>query len=423
MLPRRRGQVRAGLRAGPDVCVDHHVADQLRALGEALAAEVGHRRRRRGEQQVRQVVGHDPVALLGHAPVEGAQARFDVRQPGPPAIVEGQLRGHDRRGQGRVRIAVDEDAVGPSLAERRLEAAHHLAGHRAVRPAADLQVQGRLVHLQVAKEGRAHRVVVVLAGVDQDLVMTGGRQRAADRRRLHELRSRTDDGRDPHDGNGVPHAGQSPANGSPSTSRSGWPQAQALAEPVRRVAGDELVVGHVARDDAARADHRPAADRHAGQDRAVRAQRGSGTHEDRRDLPVVIGLGRAVPVDGARHAVVREAHMRADEHSVLHGHAAEEADVVLDLHPVADDDARVDVDVLADDAAGADASVLPHLGLVPDAGAGTDDRVGRHLGGRVHAHVRTVDHLLSSGAAHSTRACPECRPGRSDAQPAGARAR
>ena len=30
------------------------------------------------------------------------------------------------------------------------------------------------------------------------------------------------------DGKGVPHAGQSPANGSPSTSRRGWPHEQAL---------------------------------------------------------------------------------------------------------------------------------------------------------------------------------------------------
>ena len=90
MLPRRRGQVRAGVRAGPGVCVDHHVADQLRTLGESLAGEVGHRRRGRGQQQVGEVVGHDPVALLGHAPVERAQARLDVRQPGAAAIVEGR---------------------------------------------------------------------------------------------------------------------------------------------------------------------------------------------------------------------------------------------------------------------------------------------------------------------------------------------
>ena len=193
------------------------------------------------------MIGHDPVALLRHAPVEGAQAGLDMSQPWPPAIVEGELRGHDRPGQCRVRIAIDEHAVGPSLGERRLEAAHHLAGHRAVRPASDLQVQGRFIHLQVAKEGRAHRVVVVLAGVDQDLLVTGGRQRAADGCRLHELRPRADDGRDPHGGNGVPHAGQSPANGFSVDVAQRLAAGARAPEPPRRVAGDQLVIGHVAR--------------------------------------------------------------------------------------------------------------------------------------------------------------------------------
>ena len=169
----------------------------------------------------------------------------------PSAKVE--LRGHDRPGQGRVRVAVDEHAVGPSLDEHRLEAAQHLAGHRAVRPAADLQVHGPARrHLEVAEEGRAHRVVVVLAGVDQDLVGAAAAQRAADRRRLHELRPRADDGDDLH---AILDRRERRAAARGSRRRTAPRRRRAAAaphgarapEPSRRVAGDQLVVGHVAR--------------------------------------------------------------------------------------------------------------------------------------------------------------------------------
>ena len=77
-----------------------------------------------------EVVGHDPVALLGHARVERAQAGLDVGEPRPAAIGVGELAGDDRRGQRRVRVAVDEHAVRLVLEHDRLEAAQHLAGHR-----------------------------------------------------------------------------------------------------------------------------------------------------------------------------------------------------------------------------------------------------------------------------------------------------
>ncbi len=72
--------------SGPAVRVDHHVADQLRPGAETLAGEVLHGRLGRGEEEVGQVVGHDPVALLRHARVERAKPGLDVRQPRPPPI-------------------------------------------------------------------------------------------------------------------------------------------------------------------------------------------------------------------------------------------------------------------------------------------------------------------------------------------------
>ena len=66
------------------------------------------------------------------------------------------------------------------------------------------------------------RVVVVLAGVDQQSRRGRRPQRAADRRRLHELRPRADDGQRPscasspsRGGMWLPQRGQSPGNGGP----------------------------------------------------------------------------------------------------------------------------------------------------------------------------------------------------------------
>src|SRR6188508_1092770 len=157
-------------------------------------------------------------------------------EPRPPAIGIGDLARDDGRGEGRIGVSVDEDAVRLALEYHRLEATEHLTGHRAVRAAADLQVDVRAGHLEVAEEGRAHGVVVVLAGVDEDLLVVAAED-AADRRGLDELRPRADDGEDPHlsprgGGNASPQRGHRPWNVSPSTSRSGWPQGQAL--PRRR---------------------------------------------------------------------------------------------------------------------------------------------------------------------------------------------
>ena len=62
--------------------------------------------------------------------------------------------------------------------------------------------------------------------------------------------------------------------------------------------------------------------------------------ERRLDGPVVVGLQRAVGVDGARVAVVGEDGVRADEDAVLERDAVEDRRAVLDLAAVADDDVR-----------------------------------------------------------------------------------
>ena len=62
------------------------------------------------KQEPREAVGDDPVDLLGHAHVEGAQAGLDVRQR------HAELGRDEGSGERRVGVAVDEHRVGPLLA-------------------------------------------------------------------------------------------------------------------------------------------------------------------------------------------------------------------------------------------------------------------------------------------------------------------
>src|SRR5687768_6469569 len=92
----------------------------------------------------------------------------------------------------------------------------------------------------------------------------------------------------------------------------------------RGVSIDHRVVGHVARDHAAGADHAIAPERHPADDRGVGADRGAFPHQR---LPVfVLALDVAPRVDH-----VREHHRGPAEDVVLEHDAGVHGDVVLDL--------------------------------------------------------------------------------------------
>ena len=75
------------------------------AVAQALGRQVPHRLLGRREQQVGGVVGEHPVVLLGHPPVERAQAGLQVRHR------DVHLDRGDRAGQRRVGVAVDQHPV------------------------------------------------------------------------------------------------------------------------------------------------------------------------------------------------------------------------------------------------------------------------------------------------------------------------
>src|SRR6185295_4906024 len=95
-----------GDRRGAEVGIEHDVAYLVDALRDALRLQVRHRGAGRGEQEARHAVDENPVELLRHRPIEGAEARLDVRDR------DAELRRGECAGERRVRVAIDEDEVG-----------------------------------------------------------------------------------------------------------------------------------------------------------------------------------------------------------------------------------------------------------------------------------------------------------------------
>ena len=137
------------------------------------------------------MVRDDPVQLLGHPAVEAPEPRLDV------ADGEVELRSGEGPRQGRVRVPIYKDDIRVLLLEDLLELDQHLPGLAGVGPGADVEVVVRLRDVEDLEEHLAHRLVVVLARVDEDLLVVAAHL-PAHRGGLHELGPCTDDARDPH---------------------------------------------------------------------------------------------------------------------------------------------------------------------------------------------------------------------------------
>jgi hypothetical protein len=129
------------------------------------------------------------------------------------------------------------------------------------------------------------------------------------------------------------------------------------------------MVGNVRDDNRAGGDQGPAADRQAGQNGGVCAQRGTELNHSRSNRPIVGTFRQAIIVDGPGVLVVRKAHMWTDEDAVLDPDSVEYGDVVLDLDPLANLNTLTDIDALADHAVGANPGARLDVGKVPDLGS------------------------------------------------------
>ena len=144
--------------------VVHHVADVVHTVDDVLGREVAHCRRCRAEQHVGHVVGEHAVALLAHHAVERPQAGLDVRER------DARARRREGRGERRVGVPVDEHRVGLLLVECAADGIEHAREELVLGAAVEVERPGPPDVGEVREQQLRHLVVVVLAGVDRDLV-------------------------------------------------------------------------------------------------------------------------------------------------------------------------------------------------------------------------------------------------------------
>jgi hypothetical protein len=101
------------------------------------------------------------------------------------------LDGRERTGDRRIHVAVDDDPVGLEALQHRVEIDEDLAGLNGMGVRTDSQVHIRFRKSQFVEEPVAHRHVIVLAGVKQDLLQPSTRTPGMKHRgHLHEIGAR-----------------------------------------------------------------------------------------------------------------------------------------------------------------------------------------------------------------------------------------
>ncbi len=116
------------------------------------------------------VVDDAAVDLFGHPVVEAAVARLHVADADAHAL-------GDERGEAGVGVAEDEHGVGLLGGEELLGLGEHLADLIGEAGAAHAHVDVGIAHAQLAEEHAREAVVVVLAGVDQQVLARSRRAR------------------------------------------------------------------------------------------------------------------------------------------------------------------------------------------------------------------------------------------------------
>jgi hypothetical protein len=185
---RPRGRVSPRRRQKQVEHVTHHVAHHLDpsrdALGEQRLAGV----LVRTEEERGFGVDGDPVVLLRHRQVPAAQAGLDVCDWN--AGVPSSLRARERR----VRVAEDEDPVGPLFGNRRGYGGAHRLGVGGV----EVEAVPRRRQLELLVEHVRELRIPMLARVEADLLDTGVAQSGAHGTGLDELRAVAHDRKDLH---------------------------------------------------------------------------------------------------------------------------------------------------------------------------------------------------------------------------------
>jgi hypothetical protein len=140
------------------------------------------------EAEVRELIDEHAVDFLGHRAVEVPQAGLDVRDR------NSELGGGKCSSEGRVDIARNDDQLRLLHLKGFFDADERASCLGAVRARTDAERIVRNRKPELVEEHIRHRLVVVLACVDDDMARRREplRQRSQHRRRLHEVRTRAE---------------------------------------------------------------------------------------------------------------------------------------------------------------------------------------------------------------------------------------
>ena len=171
--------------------VGHHVADDVDLAGRVLLDQGRTRPLIRTEEDRGDVIDLDARVLLGHREVTAPKPRLHVRE------ADARCDRRARSRQGRVRVSVDEDEV-RTLAAQRLRDSRL---HRAWVCGLEIEPVPRVRQLELLEEDLRQLPVVVLSGMDDDLVDAGGTKGDGKRGGLDELRPVPDHREELHEPN------------------------------------------------------------------------------------------------------------------------------------------------------------------------------------------------------------------------------
>ena len=114
------------------------------------------------------------------------------------ADLDAQLSRRQRGGHDRVRIALHQNDVRPLVFEHLLRAGKDLAGLHTMRPRTDLEIEIRSAEFEVLEEYSIHRIGVMLAGMQDEVVQLPPMAFSYYRSHLDDFRPGTKDDGDLH---------------------------------------------------------------------------------------------------------------------------------------------------------------------------------------------------------------------------------
>ena len=138
------------------------------------------------------MIGKYAIVLFGHAPVERAQPRLDVRDG------NFQLARCQGAGEGGIGVSVHEHPVGTLLDHHLLEGDEHAPRHGAMRPASHFEIAIGAPNSHLIEEDLRHPIVVVLTGMHEVFVDRRLLECSSHRPRLDELWACANDCEDLH---------------------------------------------------------------------------------------------------------------------------------------------------------------------------------------------------------------------------------